>query len=185
MLITISNQFVAVTSLIVRTIGSVAATITVNGGTLPLQAIISPANATNPAVTWSIVPGTGTASISGSGVVTAISNGTVWGKAVSVSNPALKDSILITITNQGAGGNGRMLVYPVPNRGTLFLKSGEDHPAFTLDIIDGAGRKVYQKAIAANALRSAISLNLSFLPGGFYTMQFTGSKYAEVKWIRH
>ena len=105
-------------------------------------------------------------------------------RSISVSNPTLKDSILITISNQGGGANGKMLVYPVPNRGKLFVKAGEDHPAFTLEIFDGSGKMIYQRAMAANALRSAVSIDLSFLPGGFYTIRFTGSRYKEVKWIR-
>ena len=95
MLITISNQSggVAVTGVTVSTQGGVPAVINTNGGTLQMVATITPANATNQAVTWAIVPVTGTATISAAGLVNAVTNGTVWARAISQSNPAAKDSI--------------------------------------------------------------------------------------------
>ncbi len=100
LLINISNQTVAVDSVDVRTVGNVPATIAVPGGSLNMTAVVFPASA-NQAVTWSIVPGTGTASINSTiGVVNAQTNGTVWAKAVSVANTTKKDSLLINISNQ-------------------------------------------------------------------------------------
>ncbi|RYZ51156.1 MAG: T9SS type A sorting domain-containing protein, partial [Sphingobacteriales bacterium] len=100
LLITITNQVVNVSSIDVVTANNAPATITTNGGTLQAEAIILPANATNQDVTWSIVPGTGAASISNAGLVTASANGTVWAKAVSVQDITIYDSLLITISNQ-------------------------------------------------------------------------------------
>jgi uncharacterized protein YjdB len=57
--------------------------ITVNGGTLQMYAHIDPHDATDQTVTWSVINGTGTASISASGLLTAITNGTVTVKATS------------------------------------------------------------------------------------------------------
>lgn len=90
---------IVVDSVKVNTVGSVAATITTNGGTLPVAATVYPLS-TAQTVSWSIVPGTGTATINTSGVVTAQRNGTVWAKAVSTVNTAKSDSLLITISNQ-------------------------------------------------------------------------------------
>lgn len=97
--ITISGQTIQPQNLNVTTLNNALANITTNLGTLPLQAIILPA-AADQSVTWSIVNGTGTASISTTGLVTAQTNGTVWVKAISIGNPALKDSILVTISGQ-------------------------------------------------------------------------------------
>ncbi len=85
----------------VTTQGGVPSTITVGGGTLQMVATVFPATA-NQSVTWSIVPGTGFATISGTGLVTGASDGTVWAKAVSVQDITLKDSLLITLSNQVA-----------------------------------------------------------------------------------
>jgi hypothetical protein len=83
----------------VATQGGVPATITTGAGTLQMVATIYPSYA-NQAATWSIVPGTGLASISASGLVTAIADGTVWAKAVAVQDVTVKDSLLITISGQ-------------------------------------------------------------------------------------
>ncbi len=61
-----------------------ATTISTNGGTLQLSAAIMPSDATNKTVTWTISNGTGQASISASGLVTAIGNGTVTAKATAI-----------------------------------------------------------------------------------------------------
>jgi hypothetical protein len=47
-----------------------------------------------------VVPGTGAASISASGLLTAVANGNVWAKAVSVQDPTMMDSLEVTISNQ-------------------------------------------------------------------------------------
>ena len=60
-----------------------ATTIVVDKGTLQMLAHIDPHDATVQTVIWSVVPGTGTASIDQSGMLTAISNGTVTVKATS------------------------------------------------------------------------------------------------------
>jgi hypothetical protein len=83
----------------VTTQGSVPATITTGGGTLQMVATVYPATASQ-AVTWSIVPGTGMATVNATGLVTALTDGTVWAKATSVQDVTMSDSLLITMTNQ-------------------------------------------------------------------------------------
>ena len=85
--ITISNQVIPVTSITVTGAGGATA-ITTDRGTLQLSATVLPANATNKTVTWSISSGTSLASsgndkasISSTGLVTAIDNGTVMVRA--------------------------------------------------------------------------------------------------------
>ncbi len=85
----------------VATQGGVPATITTNGGTLQMVATVFPSTA-NQAVNWSIVPGTGSATISTTGLVTATGNGTVYAKAIAVQDVTMKDSLLITMTGQAA-----------------------------------------------------------------------------------
>lgn len=51
-------------------------------------------------VTWTIVPGTGRATVNAAGRVTAVGNGTVWAKAVSVLDTTKADSVMINITGQ-------------------------------------------------------------------------------------
>ena len=87
--------------LTVATQNGVPATITTDGGTLQLVATVFPASASQN-VTWSIVPGTGMASISPLGLVTAISNGTAYAKATAVQDTTVKDSLMITMSGQTA-----------------------------------------------------------------------------------
>lgn len=83
----------------VATQGNVPATITVPAGTLQLLATVYPSYA-NQAVNWSIIPGTGQATINSSGLVTALTDGTVWAKAEAQQDATVSDMIEITISNQ-------------------------------------------------------------------------------------
>lgn len=126
--LTISNQVVNVDSIVVQTQNNVAAAISVNGGTLQMEALVYPNNATNQNVTWSIVPVTGAATINASGLVTAQTNGTVYAKAVADANNSLMDSVLITISNQGSGINDQFInkyfsVYPSPASDRLRIET--------------------------------------------------------------
>ena len=179
LLITISNQFVPLVSLVVKTLGNVPATITSVIGTLQMVAIITPSNATNQAVTWSIVPATGTATISNLGLVTAQSSGTVWAKAVSISNPTLKDSLLITINIEAADSKlSKMIIYPNPATVLIHLKLLQSHPAITLFITDAIGRVVHKEILSANVLRNEYIVGLRKFPKGFYIIYFKGTGIA-------
>jgi len=83
----------------ITTQGSVPATITTGNGTLQLQATVLPSYA-NQNANWSIIPITGDASISPTGLVTAIADGTVWAKGIAVQDETMVDSLLITISGQ-------------------------------------------------------------------------------------
>lgn len=87
--------------LTVATQGGVPAVITTNGGTLQMAATVFPSTA-NQNVTWSIVPVSGMATVDPAGLVTAVSNGSVYAKANAVQDPTVKDSLLITVTGQTA-----------------------------------------------------------------------------------
>lgn len=99
LLINISGQIVPVTGVVVSTAGSVAPVITTDGGTLQLEAVVSPSTAVQ-AVTWHLLPVTGSGVVSATGLLTATGNGTVWVKAASVQDPTKRDSLLVTISNQ-------------------------------------------------------------------------------------
>jgi len=95
-----------------------ANTIKTAGGTLQLSANITPANATNKAVTWSIQNGTGQASINSSGLVTAIKDGTATAKATAKDGSGVSGNLVITISGQTvavtgitvAGANGQTTI---------------------------------------------------------------------------
>lgn len=74
--------------------------IAVTKGTLQLSAQVLPANATNKSVTWSIINGTGQATISSTGLVTAVSGGTVTARATANDGSGVYGSLALTILNQ-------------------------------------------------------------------------------------
>jgi uncharacterized protein YjdB len=111
--ITVSNQTIPVAGITVTGAGGLTA-ITTDNGTLQLSATLLPANATNKAVTWSISSGTDKASISSTGLVTALDNGTAVAKATANDGSGVYGTLTITVSNQlilvtgitvtGAGG---------------------------------------------------------------------------------
>ncbi len=177
-LITISNQVVAVTGLTVSTQGNVSATITTNGGTLQMIATISPANATNQNVTWSIVPVNGTASISSSGLITAQTNGTVWAKAISAANSNAKDSMLITLSNQIATAVinptlQSLRVYPNPATNAVSVTMTRNHPSLQLEVFNQAGQLMHQDRLPANRLRTPYTIFIRGWAKGSYLLKFS------------
>lgn len=75
-------------------------TITTKGGSLQMTKKASPSDAANPKVTWSVSNGTGEATISTSGKLTAVSNGTVIVKATATDGSGVVGSTTITISGQ-------------------------------------------------------------------------------------
>jgi uncharacterized protein YjdB len=98
-ILTISNQLIPVTGITVTGAGDISS-ITSDDGTLQLNALVIPSNATNKSVTWSIAEGTGQASVSMTGLVTALTDGTVTAVATSSDGSAISGIIEITISNQ-------------------------------------------------------------------------------------
>ncbi|RED51157.1 Ig-like domain-containing protein [Cohnella lupini] len=82
-----------------------ASTISTSGGTLQMSAAITPSNAGLQTVTWTSTNGTGSATISAGGLLTAVSNGTVTVRATAQDGSGVFGTKTITISNQGLGGN--------------------------------------------------------------------------------
>ncbi|MCL2153092.1 MAG: S-layer homology domain-containing protein [Oscillospiraceae bacterium] len=90
---------ISVTSIEVTGAGGATA-ITTNGGTLQMLAVVVPSAATNPAVTWSVINGTGSATISASGLLLATGNGTVVVKAAANDGSRVYGELEILISGQ-------------------------------------------------------------------------------------
>lgn len=73
------------------------------GSTMQMNAIVAPDNATNNKVIWSVANGTGSASISSTGLLTAVKVGTVTVKATARDGSEKSGTKLITITELKAG----------------------------------------------------------------------------------
>ena len=175
--ITISNQPFPVSSVSVATQGGAPATITTNAGTLQMTATVLPANAAQ-MVDWSIVPGTGTATISTNGLVTAQTNGTVWAKAVSIVDASKHDSLEIMISNQGTGVNdlftsGAVAVYPNPVNNELSIDfNSRTAEVFTISITNLLGQEVYK----ATLNNKKTVHNIANLAPGTYILSLTDAE---------
>ena len=141
-----------------------ASTITQDKGTLALTATVTPANATNKTVTWSIANGTGQATINSSGVVTAVSNGTVTARATANDGSGVSDQLVITISGQvipvsgisvtGAGGASTI----TQDKGSLTLTAtvtpaNATNKTVTWSIANGTG----QATINSSGVVTAVS----------------------------
>jgi uncharacterized protein YjdB len=101
LVITISNQIqnIPVTRITVNGYDGLT-TISTDDGTLKLHAVLEPSDATDKTVTWSLINGSGGGFISSSGIVTAVSNGTVTAKATANDGSGIYGTLQITISNQ-------------------------------------------------------------------------------------
>jgi hypothetical protein len=95
----VGGAVIYVTSITVSGAGG-ATTISTDNGTLQLSASILPIDATYQTVSWSITNGSGSASISGGGLVTAVTDGTVTARATAVDGSDVYGELEITISNQ-------------------------------------------------------------------------------------
>jgi len=74
--------------------------ITTAGGSLQMTKLVSPSDATTQTVTWSVTNGTGKATISTTGKLTALSDGTVTVKATATDGSGVVGDAVITISKQ-------------------------------------------------------------------------------------
>jgi len=163
LVITITNQFVPVTSITVTGAGG-SSVINTDNGQLQLTATVLPTDATNKTVTWSIVNGTGQATINSTGLVTALANGTVTARATSNDGSGIVGSLVITISGQVipvtgitvTGASGATTI--TSDNGTLqltatVLPSDATNKTVTWSVINGTG----QATINSTGLVTAVS----------------------------
>lgn len=93
-----------------------ASRITTRNGSLQMQAIISPSNVADKSVIWSVVNNTGSATISETGLLTAVTDGTVTVTATATDGSGVTGTKKITIT-----GNAILL-----NQITVNSQNGEN-----------------------------------------------------------
>lgn len=172
-----TSATVAVTGITVNSAGNVS-TITTNHGTLQLSALIAPSNATNQTVTWTVVPGTGTATISTSGLLTASTNGTVTVKATANDGSGIFGTKQITLSNQAVNVEqyeqlSTVTFYPNPveNILTIDLSSNSSLPEL-IWISDVTGKVVRQ--LIPN--ESIVKIDISDLCKGVYLLNVNNNQ---------
>lgn len=102
--VTVSKPHVAVNSITINGGGGVSTV--EKGKTLQLSAEVLPLSANNKTVTWSVINGTGTATVNASsGLLSAVTAGTVTVKATADDGSAVVGSQVITITSSNNGNS--------------------------------------------------------------------------------
>ncbi|MBP1908584.1 InlB B-repeat-containing protein [Methanolobus bombayensis] len=151
---------VLVTGITINAAGSVANV--VSGQTLEMNASVLPFNATDKGVTWSVINGTGSATIDVNGLLTAIEVGNLTVKAtandasgVEGSMVVTVDPILVTDISVTGAGSATMIV----NGETLqmnadVLPADATDSSVTWSVINGTGNAM----IDANGLLSATGM---------------------------
>ena len=136
-----------------------------------MEATVLPGNAGNATYTWSVSNGTGTATINTSGVLTAVTNGTVDVIATANDASGVTRTMVVTISSQTLGINEATLqkvkFYPNPVKNQLFIELG-DQNLTGITIIDASGRVV--KTITNN---TAKSIDVSSLTQGIYFLKIS------------
>jgi len=159
--------------------------ITVNGGTLQMYASVLPENAADKTVTWSLVNGTGEATISASGLLQAVSEGTVTVMATANDGSGVEGSIDINIINQSASIENsdyqriRIYMYPVPADDFINIEIESNLPGeFYFRLVSVNGIVLIPKSY----LRSSQQIDLSAYNKGLYIIQFyQGEKLLDIK----
>jgi hypothetical protein len=150
-----------------------ASTITVDKGTLQLTAVVLPSNTTNKTVTWSVTNDSGQASINSSGVVTAISNGTVNATATANDGSEVYSTIVITIDISSEALN-RMKIYPNPAQNYFYvsMQKPASVPEF-LKIANLSGNLLKENRINTDLKEFIIPVDF---PNGIYIVQLCSEK---------
>ena len=170
---------VFITSITINGAGNVN-TISTAGGTLQMEAIALPSNETS-SYFWTVVDGSGSATISNSGLLTASSNGTVTVTATSYDVMGETATMMVTISNQTTGINEPSLqnlnIYPNPVQNELFIEL-ENGQITEINILDLTGKAVYSmsntnaKSINVSALKQGIYILKAHTESGVYTKRF-------------
>lgn len=128
-----------------------ATTITTNGGTLQMEAMVMPTFAADTTVSWS-VDDPMVATIDAAGLLTAAGNGVVTVTATANDGTGIADSAQITISNQGIGLDeevaNSLLVFPNPAQDVLNLEVEGQVNEVTIYSVEG--RVVLQSEVMNN-----------------------------------
>lgn len=105
------------------------------GGTLQLEASVTPSNANDKAVTWSITSGSTFGNLSNSGLVTALKDGTMKAKATANDGSNVSGEMDVLITGQTTSNSGfeskALKFWPNPTTGALYF-AGIEKPSKVL-----------------------------------------------------
>ena len=167
--ITISNQIIVLVNTITVQGKGGASAITANNGTLQMNASVGPDDAKDKTVTWSVADGTGSATISDTGLLTATGDGTVTVTATANDASNTTGSAEITISNQIILGINEtafnmMSVYPIPFADFITIDTETEISTAKIYSLDGS------LIIDNLTVSSDNKINVSKLTSGTYIL---------------
>ena len=127
----------------------------VETGTLQFAAAVLPANATNPGLAWSVINGTGSATISSEGLLTAVLRGTVDVVALATDGSGLGDTIRIVV-----------LELEVPVTDIIISTAGS-----ISELDEGSSLQCSATVVPDTATNSAVSWSMNNLSGSAQVSQ--------------
>lgn len=171
--ITITGQTISLSGIQISSDNG--SSISTKNGNLQLTVNYIPSNASNQNLSW-IVSSSTIASITGSGLITALSDGIITVTASSLENSSIIANYIITITGQTTtavksiikeNAEKHLIVYPNPNSGVftveLDLVKGKD---VTIYVMDQLGNDIYKQDIKNFSGKTQV--NLSSIAKGMY-----------------
>lgn len=158
--------------------------ITTNSGTLQMTATVLPANATNSDVTWSVVDGTGSATIDAGGVLSAVTNGTVTVTATANDASGISNAVVVTISGQQMTSvlildAKKILVYPNPTSDVINIELSENFEMHALVLYSVVGKEV----MSVSTSTAIAQLDIQHLKKGIYYLKVVNRNGAFTKTI--
>jgi uncharacterized protein YjdB len=165
--ITVSNQITLVTGIAVAGKAN-ATTITTKGGTLQMQANVSPDNANDTTVAWSVDKATVASISTTTGLLTAVANGTVVVTATAHDGSGIKGTATITVSGQNVGianvNAKQFSVYPIPAQNVLNITNAVSQK---IEILNMQGKVL----ISVKVTGDINQVNISNLKPGVYMVR--------------
>ena len=159
-----------------------ATEITTDNGTLQVTAIVTPVFATDSTVTWSIIDGTDLAVINGTGLITALDNGTIIIRATANDGSGIYGELTINILNQLGGTEindpiGKIIV----NNNELRVLLNDNFISWEGGLYNLLGVLISHKFINSDVL---VFDNIQLSPGTYIIMLSKGAKIRVAKVIK-
>jgi uncharacterized protein YjdB len=162
------------------------------GGTLPISVTLTPSNPTDQSLVWSVTNGTGSATVDQSGIVTAVTAGSVTIVATSVQDKSVSGTYIITIsdilptamtlnytTTQNINVNGTISLAPIftpSNAANKKVTWSSDNAAATVDtngVVTGISEgtaNITATSKAVGTLTASVKVNVSLVHVGSITV---------------
>ena len=177
--ITLSNQvYIPVTLISISGEGGLTS-INIDKGTLHMFATISPPDASDTTIIWSVINGTGKASISPVGLLQADSNGTVTVVATANDGSGVMDSLQVNISGQTTGlddlvDHGLIITTDLEYNVLKIRWKVPSADKCTIRIFNIMGQLAFINEVVANNHQ----IDLSYLDTGYYILHISKTKKA-------